>query len=354
MGFFTNINRSLPKLGRVSSRDAADSAGQSQEPSAPSAAPDGEISLHNRLRRIAVRHFGPVGDTLLADGARASGAPAFDQIPVEQLSAVVDFIATHGGERAGATSAARLAAEIARLQENFAFPARERLEQVLQPWLGRMTPAFLQQCLEQTGVVAGTLSPDSMVRLAEAVAENATTAFGAEVAGEMAAAVRGVRDAAHAELHQEAIKLALEIAGPDGDPMLRSLCKEHLGFELERIEASSMAALAKVVETAAPDLIGRHQTEAFVTNARRVLAGSAKPLRDNLQQVMLRFLGPLGQELVDDLTARRGTPYDQMDQGDLAWLAEALGQEAMPVIGRRQAEEMAKAMLDVMAGPNAA
>jgi hypothetical protein len=307
-------------------------------------------AIQNRLLDLAKRQFGPGGDVFVCDTAqRAFDLPLAQvthlQLPVLLATIERDAPMLVGNEIAGALTRAldQLAAEAeGRLSSRMIGSIAKRLGPAAEP--------FITTTCARLGLTPGTIARSQLPELARAAGQDAAALFGAELAELVTRAVLDSGTAMPPGLPARIVDVACEYLGPDGEPLIRRLCRERLEVHIEELDLDGIGMLARVVEQHGPALIGALRAAAFLTAARRATISPAEPLRRKILDLATRTVGPAGPEFLEEICLHHGLPFDAVDYEHLMWLAELLRSEAAPLAGKKNADELARGVRGFLVG----
>ncbi len=297
--------------------------------------------LRRRLLEAARRELGPDGDSILCDITELALNIPFEEITYAELPHLL--IAVHQGAPAlaGRDPADDLVRALDALHIDLEDELRRRLVDTLSASLGPAAEPFIVNVCAGIDLDFQQVAV-SQLPLVAAATERAGAIFGPALAQSLAATVDGARSAPG--VAERVDQIATGRLGPEGDAMIRDLCRERLGKDLNDLQVDDIAVLIQVVEADGPLRIGTMRTAAFITAARFAVVNPTHSVRTSLVQVVNREMGPAGEVFLKKTCSKHGLPFEAVCTEHLPWLAGILRREAAPLLGDSGAERLAVAV----------
>jgi hypothetical protein len=304
--------------------------------------------LRRRLLEAARRELGPDGDTILCDITELALNAPLEEITYTELPHL--FIAVHQGAPAlaGRDPARDLARALEALHAEEESAMHRRLLDGLAAFMGPAAEPFLVNVCAGIDLDVAQITVPQLPLVAAAV-ERAGAIFGPAHAASLGASVHTARAAP--EIPGRAVAVAISHIGPEGESLIREICRERLGKDLDAIEIDDLAPLTAAVADDAPARIGAMCTSAFITAARFAVVNPTRPVRAPLVQAVNRELGPAGEIFLRKACTKNGLPFEAICSEHLPWLAQVLRQEAAPLLGEAGAERLAQGVRSLQPEP---
>jgi hypothetical protein len=299
-------------------------------------------ALQSRLVDAARRELGPGGDTLLRETIERELGTSLDKLSYAQIPALLAAMEGSAAENAGQQRAAALAAELDRLHADADAGLSGRLIGAVGKRLGPAAEPFLTNVCTHLNVTLDAVDRGHLSDIARAVQREATPLLGDDTARALAEAVEGCRTARPPGLAARLREVARESLGNDGAGFLERLCHDRLEIDLEELDVDGVALLARAVERHGGAALGSTRTAAFVATVRRALVSPAESLRARLLELAKRRIGPAGGDFLKRACTKNGLPFESLDVEHLMWLAEAVRADATPLLGKKNADELAR------------
>lgn len=299
-------------------------------------------ALQNRLLGVARRELGADGEATV----RATAQRTFDR-PLDQLTYAelpVLFAAIERQESSPATgrdAALALATAIDGLRSGCDAGLGAVVVGLVGKRLGSAAEPFLVKICAKLEIRLDSLDRAALPGLADAARRDAAVLLGTDGADAVASAVLDARAVRPADLVAQIAGLAREHLGPDGETIVRAICRERLEAELDEVDVEGLAVLARAVERDAPGRVRDTRAGTFLTAAKLAVASPSEPLRVKISELASREIGPAGPVFVKKACAKHGMPFEAIDFEHIAWFAEVIRGEATPIIGRKTADELA-------------
>lgn len=303
--------------------------------------------LRRRLLECARRELGPDGDTILCDITELALNVPLEEIAYTELPHL--FIAVHQGAPtlAGRDPARAMAGALEGLHGAIEAEMRQRLLDSFAAAMGQVAEPFLVNACAGIDLDFGQITATHLPLVAAAV-EQAGAIFGPAVATALAAGVETAR--ATGGLTDRVTAIAVSNVGPEGDALIRELCRDRLGKDLAEIDVEDVLPLALAVEGEGPVRIGTMRTAAFITAARFAVVNPTNSARTLLVQAVNREMGPAGEVFLKKSCTKNGLPFEAICYEHLTWLADVLRQEAAPLLGADGADRLAQAVQRLQPG----
>jgi hypothetical protein len=304
----------------------------------------------NRLFEAARQHLGSSGETMVRDVARQTFNLPMDQITYAQLAALLQTIAREAPAQLGRGPATELATALRRLREEIESSLTTRLIAAAAKLMGPAAQPFLETVCSNHDLLLATIDKSDLLTIAQAVKHHATILLGDEVAQGLAMAVLESGSVKPAEIAPMILALAAEYLGAEGEALVRSLCRRRLEVEIEEIEGEGVSQLARIVEEEVPTHIAVARAAAFVAAARKSTTSPADGLRRKIVGLATDAVGPAAPDFVRTACARAGMPFEAVEHEHLMWLTEVLRGEAVPIVGKKAADELARGVRGLLTG----
>jgi hypothetical protein len=308
------------------------------------------IAQQARLFDAAKQHLGPGGESIVRDAARQILDLPLDQVTYPQLSKLLKVLEREAPARLGREPATALAAALLQMRSEAEVSLGPRLLAAVTKRMGPAAEPFLENVCSRHGLLMATLNKPDLLTIAQVIKQDAAVLLGDEAAQGLALAVLESANARPAEFSPKILALASEHLGPEGEAIVRSLCRARLEVEVEDLDADGLSLLARVIEEDAPARIGATRATAFVAAARKSITSPAEELRKKVLELTVRWVGPVGSDFVEDVCDQNGLPFRAVDYEHLMWLAEALRGEAVPLVGKQGADELARGVRALLTG----
>jgi hypothetical protein len=303
-----------------------------------------------RLFDAARRHLGSGGDATFKEVARTAFDLPMDQLTYAHLMTLLKNLEGSSAATLGRQPAFALAAAIRQLGGAPDTGLGDRLIAAIAKRLGPAAEPFIETVCKRQGLLIATLDKNDLVPLAQAVKQDAALLLGEDAASSLAAAVLECGTGHNPDLAPKCIALATEHLGPDGEAMVRSVCRNRLEVELEELSTETLDLLARIVEEEMPARIGAARAAAFVDAAKQSISSPATELREKILLFARRAVGPVGEQFVQQTCAKNGLPFRAVDYEHLMWLAEILRGEGTPLLGKQKADDLAREVRGLLTG----
>jgi hypothetical protein len=307
-------------------------------------------ALQTRLLDAAKRHLGPGGDSALKDAAEHVVGVPLEQVAYAQLPALLSAVERDALLVAGRQTAFAIAEELDRLHVDAEAGLSGRLIGAVGKRLGPSAEPFLTNVCAKLKLHLETIDRGHLPQLADAVRQDAVLLLGPEVAGQLGQAVEEAAGARPVGLSKRVVELATEHAGAQGEPVMRELCHERLEIDLDDLDVDGVSLLARAVERDGPAKFGALCAAKFVAAAKQATVSPADGLRQKVLELAKRSVGPAGPDFVKRSCAKAGVPFEAVDFEHVMWLAEVVRTEAAPLVGKKGADEMARAIRGFLTG----
>lgn len=264
-------------------------------------------SLQARLIAVTGQYLGPDGASRLEAAARAvSGRPLAD-VTYAQLPKLFEAI-DRGASTSDQAAAAALADGLDQLTGDVEGGIGGRIIGLVGKRMGPAAEPFLRRVCEHTGMTLERVDRARLPALAEMVRADSAPLVGDEVAEAAAAAVLEAGVARPKGLAAEVLRCATEHLGPPGEAVVRRICRERAGVEVEELDPTSLGVLARSVREDAPRMLTAAHAEGFVLAARQAVANPSSPTHAQVIGLVTRHLGPAGPGFIQDLSAKHAFP----------------------------------------------
>lgn len=298
-------------------------------------------ALQARLTAVAQQYLGPDGAALLEAAAHQATSQPFAKVTYTQLPGLLDAMG-RGATAADQTAAAALGDALDQLRDDVEAGLGGRIIGLVGKRLGPAAEPFLRRVCEHLGMTLERIDRARLPALAQAVRADSVALVGEEVADAAAAAVLEAGGARPKGLPAEVLRCATEHLGASGESVVRRICRERVGVEVDEIDAIGLGVLAQAVRAEAPRLLAALHTEGFVLAARQAAANPASPLHAQVIATVSRHLGPAGAGFIQDVAAKHGLPWKSLEAEHLTWLAGVAQPEAEALMGKKGGEALAR------------
>jgi hypothetical protein len=297
--------------------------------------------LRRRLLEAARRELGQDGDTILCDITELALNIPFEEITYAELPHLL--IAVHQGAPAlaGRDPALDLAQALDALRIELEAELRRRLVDNLSTSLGPAAEPFIVNVCAGIDLDFRQVAVPQLPLVAAAT-ERAGAIFGPALAQALAATVDGAGTLPG--VADRIITTATGRLGPEGDAVIREVCRERLGKDLDDLQVDDITSLIRAVESDGSIRIGTMRTAAFITAARFAVVNPTSSARSPLVQLVNREMGPAGEIFLKKTCSKHGLPFEAVCYEHLPWLSGILRQEAAPLLGAPGAEHLALAV----------
>lgn len=303
-----------------------------------------------RLDEVAKRELGPRGDHLLHETVQEHFGVPFARLSYAQFPKLLKAVQADAAALVGVEPAQLLAADLVELHRTAEAGFTGRIVAATAKRMGDAAEPFLDTVCARLGVLLPTVDKGTLSLLAEAVQESAQTLLGAETARALGAALLEAGNGRLADLPGQVSGLATARLGNSGEMIIRRLCRERMEIELDDVTVEAVRPLAAVVERDGAAMVGAVRVAPFVQAAQLAILSPTDSLRRKVGELTTRRMGPAGGDFVKEACARNGLPYQCLDYEHLMWFAEVLRAVAMPLMGKKGADELARDIRELLTG----
>lgn len=134
--------------------------------------------------------------------------------------------------------------------------------------------------------------------------------------------------------------------GPGGEALLKEAARTSFALPMEQLTYPHLLALLKNLESAAPASLGTPPAAALAKGLRALGAAPDRGLGARLIAAVAKKLGPAAEPFLETVCTRQGLLIATLDRHDLVPLAQAVKQDATPLLGEETARSLATAVLE--------
>ncbi len=301
-------------------------------------------SLQNRIIQAAEQHLGPSAEAFVREVCRNRLNTTFETLEYSQVNALLKAIELDAGSVLGRRIADSLAEMLLQIRADIEAGIPGRLVGSVARVLGPAAEPFMRNVCAKMGITLETVTRELLPAVARHAAQEAQPLLGGETAEALSHMIERVATARPQGLVASVVEAAKQAIGQQGEQFIRELCRRKLEIELDEIEPDGLELLAQKVRAEAEGLIGSAGAQAFAQAVAAALVSPNVALRAKLVEVARRFVGPAGEDFLRRSCRKMGMPWDAVDYEHLMWLAEVVRSESAPLIGKKQADEFARAV----------
>jgi hypothetical protein len=306
--------------------------------------------LQSRILDAAAQHLGPSAGDFVREVCRRRLGTSFEAIEYSQLNALIRAIQADAGPLLGRRTADALADDILQLKADVDAGLSGRVVAAVGRVLGAAAEPFIRNVCAHLNLSLDAIDRAALPRLAQAAAAEALPLLGTETAEALQRAIERAATARPAAMVASIIGAANEHAGPGGERILRDLCRAKLEIDLDEIDPEGLAPLAEAIRTEAAAVIGTAGATAFAQAVAAAVASPNAALRARVVETARRFVGPAGEDFLRRSCRKMGMPWEAIDYEHMMWLAEVVRAESAPLIGKKSADEFARAVRMLLVG----
>ncbi len=300
-------------------------------------------SLQNRIIQAAEQHLGPSAEAFVRDICRNRLNTTFETLEYSQVNALLKAIELDAGPVLGRRIADSLAEMLLQIRADIEAGIPGRLVGSVARVLGPAEP-FMRNVCAKMGITLEAVTRELLPTVARHAAAEAQPLLGAETAETLSHIIERVASVRPQGMVASVVDAARRAIGQQGEQFIRELCRTKLEIELDEIEPDGLELLAQKVRAEAEGLIGSAGAQAFAQAVAAALVSPNVALRAKLVELARRFIGPAGEDFLRRSCRKMGMPWDAVDYEHLMWLAEVVRSESAPLIGKKQADEFARAV----------
>lgn len=301
-------------------------------------------SLQHRIIQAAEQHLGPSAEAFVREVCRNRLNTPFETLEYSQINALLRAIETDAGPVLGRRIADSLAEMLLQIRADIEAGIPGRLVGSVARVLGPAAEPFMRTVCAKMGITLDAVTRELLPAVARHAAAEVQPLLGSETAETLSHMIERVAHARPQGMVASVVDAAKRAMGQQGEQFIRELCRRKLEIELDDIEPDGLELLAQKVRAEAEGLIGSAGAQAFAQAVAAALVSPNVALRSKLIELARRFIGPAGEDFLRRSCRKMGMPWDAVDHEHLMWLAEVVRSESAPLIGKKQADEFARAV----------
>jgi len=301
-------------------------------------------SLQHRIIQAAEQHLGPSAEAFVREVCQHRLNTAFEALEYHQINALLKAIESDAGSVLGRRIADTLAEMLLQIRADIEAGAPGGRGGAGAGGWGRGAGRSRAMGGPRGGTPWGGGRGGRRRAGARHAATGAQPLRGSEPAETLRHIIERVANVRPQGMVASVVDAAKRAIGQQGEPFIRELCRRKLEIELDDIEPDGLELLAQKVRAEAEGLIGNAGAQAFAQAVAAALVSPNVALRAKLVELARRFVGPAGEDFLRRSCRRMGMPWDAVDYEHLMWLAEVVRSESAPLIGKKQADEFARAV----------
>jgi hypothetical protein len=164
--------------------------------------------------------------------------------------------------------------------------------------------------------------------------------------------IRQLQEDIEAGVPGRLVNSVARLLGPAAEPFMRNVC-QRLGFELESVDKSRLAEVAREASIEAAPVFGQDTADALRGAVERAATVRPAGMESSLIEAATRHIGPKGEKFIRELCrSKLEIDLDEIEPECLGLLGDAIGNEAGGMINKGGSAAFMQAVSLALTSPN--